>query len=106
MTIPALLARFIGVVALPVAWGFVRMLLGWLDRHVAAPVMSERINEGSDRYFELAKKHWGESEIDSIVHSDFDAVSETREVGIHFPTQQPRSESSKPAPTGRSSDHA
>jgi hypothetical protein len=68
--------------------------------------MKERINEGSDKYFEFAKKHWGESEIDSIVHSDFDAASESREVGIHFPTRQPRSESSTPAPIDRSGDHA
>jgi hypothetical protein len=74
MTIPTLLARFIGVVAVPLAWGFVRMFLGWLDRLVAAPIMSERINEGSDKYFEFAEKHWGESEIDSIVHSRFDEV--------------------------------
>ncbi|MEA2761265.1 MAG: hypothetical protein QOD47_549 [Gemmatimonadaceae bacterium] len=106
MTIPTLLARFIGVVALPVAWGFVRMVLGWLDMRIGAPIMKERINEGSDKYFEFAGKHWGESEIDSIIHSDFDAVSETREVGIRFPTPPPRSESSKSAPTGRSSDPA
>lgn len=74
MTIPTLLARFLGVVTLPVAFGFVRMFLGWLDRRVAAPIMRERINEGSDKYFEYAEKHWGESEIDSIVNYRFDDV--------------------------------
>jgi hypothetical protein len=74
MTIPTLVARFIGVVALPLAWGFVRMCLGWLDRQVAAPIMEERINKGSDKYFEHAEKHWGESEIDSIVHHKFDEL--------------------------------
>jgi hypothetical protein len=69
-------------------------------------VMKERINEGSDKYFQYAGKHWGHSEIDSIVRSDFDDEPETREIWTRFPTRPPRSESSTPAPTGRSSDPA
>jgi hypothetical protein len=91
MTIPTLVARFIGVVALPLAWGFVRMSLGWLDRRVAAPIMKERINNGSDKYFDYADKHWGESEIDSIIHERFEDVSAGSDVAIRFPTRRPRS---------------
>ena len=46
------------------AWDFVSMSFGWLDRRVAAPIMKERINDGSDKDFDYADKHWGESEID------------------------------------------
>jgi hypothetical protein len=35
------------------------MVLGWLDMRIGAPIMKERINEGSDKYFEYAGKHWG-----------------------------------------------
>jgi hypothetical protein len=90
MTSTTLLARFIGVVALPVAWRFVSVFLGWLDQRVAAPVMKERINDGSDKYFEYARKHWGESEIQSILDARYDEVSEAREVGIRFPTRRLR----------------
>lgn len=68
------------------------MFLGWLDQRVAAPIMKERINDGSERYFEYAEKHWGESEIQNILDARYDEVSEPK-VGIRFPTRPPRSES-------------
>jgi len=40
------------------------MILGWFDRRLADPVMRERINDGSDRFFAHEEKHWGELEID------------------------------------------
>ena len=43
-----------------------RILLGWLDAQVGAPVMSERINGASDRFFTDDVLHRGESEIDDV----------------------------------------
>ena len=51
-----------------------RKLHGWLDRRLAAPVMHEKINSASDQFFEEEEKHWGESEIDSLVRGKFGDV--------------------------------
>jgi hypothetical protein len=48
-----------------------RLILGWLDRVLADPVMHERVNDGSDRFFADEEKHWGELEIDSPGRVEF-----------------------------------
>jgi len=55
-------------------FSYVRMLIGWLDRHASAPIMRERINAGSDRFFEAEKENWGKTEIDSLLSGDYDNV--------------------------------
>lgn len=67
-------ARLMSVITVAVALSVLRIVLGWLDRQVAAPVMRERINEGSDKFFEQQDKNWGASELDRIVRLDFDEV--------------------------------
>jgi hypothetical protein len=42
-------------------------VLGWLDRQVGASVMRERINKGSDKYFDEESRNWGAVTLDSIV---------------------------------------
>ena len=44
---------------------FISMFIRWLDRVLAEPVMRERINRGSDQFFEAEeKKKWREFEIE------------------------------------------
>jgi hypothetical protein len=73
MIVPVV-ARLMSVITVGMVFAFFRMALGWIDRRLAAPVMRERINSASDGFFVDEEKHWGESEIDSIVHYKFDDV--------------------------------
>jgi len=43
-----------------------RKLLGVIDRWTDPPIMRERVNAGSDKYFAWLKKHEGESELDEF----------------------------------------
>lgn len=52
------------------------ILLGWFDRQVGAPVMRERINKGSDKFFAQEDRNWGASELDSVVRLDFEDEDE------------------------------
>lgn len=74
MTLSDSVVRLLGVVSLGMVFALFRMALGWLDRRLAAPIMSERINEASDKFLIDAEKDWGESEIDSIVQHRFGKV--------------------------------
>ncbi|HMI55014.1 MAG TPA: hypothetical protein VK494_02390 [Gemmatimonadaceae bacterium] len=62
------------VITIGAILGVVRIVLGWLDRQVAAPVMRERINQGRDKFFEEEDKNWGASELDKIIRLEFDEV--------------------------------
>jgi hypothetical protein len=68
------IVRLLSVVTLGMVFSYVRMLIGWLDRHASAPIMRERINAGSDRFFEAEKENWGKTEIDSLLSGDYDNV--------------------------------
>lgn len=57
-------ARLLSVVTVGMVFSFFQILLGWLDRRLASPVMKQRINSASDRFFAEEEKHWGELEID------------------------------------------
>jgi hypothetical protein len=57
-----------GGVAGVVLWS----VIGWLDRQVGAPVMKERINKGSDKYFDEEGRNWGAVTLDSIVRLKFE----------------------------------
>lgn len=58
-----------------VAW-LIWVLFGWLERQVGAPVMRERINKGSDKFFAQENRNWGASELDSVVRLDFEDEDE------------------------------
>jgi len=43
----------------------ISMFISWLERVLAEPVMRERINRGSDQFFDAEeKKRWREFEVD------------------------------------------
>jgi hypothetical protein len=67
-------ARFMSVISLGMVFGGFRMILGWIDRRTGDPIMRERINKGSDKFFIDEEKNWGRSELDSVVRGDFDNV--------------------------------
>ena len=58
--IAPVLARLMSVITVGMALTIFRMILGWLDRRLAAPVMREMINSASDQFFIEEEKHWGE----------------------------------------------
>ena len=59
------IARLMSVISIGMVFSFFRMVLGWIDRRAAAPIMRERINDASEAFFGEEEKHWGELEIDS-----------------------------------------
>jgi hypothetical protein len=82
-----------GTVAGVVLWS----VLGWLDRQVGAPVMKERVNKGSDRFFDEENKNWGAAKLDNIVRLKFEDEPDAA-------TPQSPSESSRRARVVRSND--
>jgi hypothetical protein len=63
------------VAALGIGW-VIWVLFGWIERQVGAPVMRERINKGSDKFFARENRNWGASELDSVVRLDFEDEDE------------------------------
>jgi hypothetical protein len=47
-----------------------RALLAKVDRWLEPPIMRQRINAGSDAYFDWRDEHAGESELDDVVGVD------------------------------------
>jgi hypothetical protein len=74
MTMSHALVRLASVITLGTLVSFIRMILGWFDRHAVDPVMRKRINSGSDGFFQEEGKNWGKSEIDSILHGRYGEV--------------------------------
>jgi hypothetical protein len=66
------IARLLSIISVGMVFSFFRMILGWIDRRAAAPIMRERVNDASDKFFAEEEKNWGRSEIDSIVRGHFD----------------------------------
>jgi len=58
----------------PLLYPVWRALLAKVDRWLEPPIMRQRINRGSDVYFDWRDEHAGESEIDDLlgVHSGED----------------------------------
>ncbi len=69
--IAPVVARLMSVITVGMALTIFRMILGRLDRRLAAPVMHEKINSASEQFFIEEEKHWGESEIDSLVRGRY-----------------------------------
>lgn len=49
---------------------FWRRLLGFVERLTDPPIMRQRINEGSDKYFVWRHQHESDSEVDDVLGSD------------------------------------
>ncbi len=65
MTLGSAFVRLMGGISVGMAINIFRMILGWIDRWLDPPVMRERINRGTDRFFDHEEKHWGELEIEN-----------------------------------------
>lgn len=64
------------------------ILIGWLERQVGAPIMRERINKGSDKFFADEDRNGGAALLDSVVRLDFGDEDEQEE--IHDPDEPTR----------------
>jgi hypothetical protein len=51
---------------LPIFYPIWRALLATVDRWLEPPIMRQRINRGSDEYFDWLDEHAGESELDDL----------------------------------------
>jgi hypothetical protein len=65
MIAPAV-ARLLSVISVGMLVSFVKVLLGWIDHRIAAPVMKERFNSASDAFFIEDGRNWGEIEPDNM----------------------------------------
>jgi hypothetical protein len=74
MSFSQAIVRLASVITVGMVARYARMLIGWLDRRTGEPIMRERINAGSDRFFAAEKENWGKTEIDSIMRGDYDNV--------------------------------
>ena len=45
---------------------WLRTILGAIDRWTDPPIMRQRINAGTDKYFEWRDRHEGDSELDEL----------------------------------------
>lgn len=52
---------------LPFLYPVWRALLAKVDRWLEPPIMRQRINAGSDAYFDWRDEHAGESELDDVL---------------------------------------
>jgi len=53
--------------SLPFLYPVWRTLLAKVDRWLEPPIMRQRINAGSDAYFDWRDEHAGESELDDVL---------------------------------------
>ena len=67
-------ARLLSVITVGMVFGYIRMLMTWLDRHTGDPIMRRRINAGSDRFFAAESKFEGKTEIESLATGHFDEI--------------------------------
>jgi hypothetical protein len=57
--------------AAAIAW-VLWVLFGWLERQVGAPIMRERINKGSDKFFAQENRNSGAAQLDNVVRLNFE----------------------------------
>jgi hypothetical protein len=65
--------------AAAIGWVF-WILIGWLERQVGAPIMRERINKGSDKFFAEEDRNGGAALLDSVVRLDFGDEDEQEQI--------------------------
>jgi hypothetical protein len=57
--------------AAAIGW-VVWVLFGWFERQVGAPIMRERINKGSDKFFAQENRNAGAAQLDNVVRLNFE----------------------------------
>jgi hypothetical protein len=65
--------------AAAIGWVF-WVIIGWLERQVGAPIMRERINKGSDKFFADEDRNGGAALLDKVVRLDFGDEDEREEI--------------------------
>ena len=65
--------------AAAIGWVF-WIIIGWLERQVGAPIMRERINKGSDKFFAEEDRNGGAALLDSVVRLDFGDEDEQEQI--------------------------
>lgn len=53
-----------------------RRVLGGIDRWTDPPIMRQRVNGGSDKYFAWQRKHEGDSELDEFLDPENERADE------------------------------
>lgn len=74
MTVSTFLIRLAGVITGGMVLRYFAMMFGWVERKFAPPYMKERVNAGSDKFFENEEQYWGRTEIDSLLRGEYDKV--------------------------------
>jgi hypothetical protein len=72
MTLRSAIIRLLAVIPVGMVLAYFRIILGWFEKRFAPPYMKERVNSGSDRFFEQEDKLWGRTEIDSLLRGEYD----------------------------------
>jgi len=67
-------ARILSIITVGMVFSYIRMLIVWLDRNLVDPIMKQRINAGSDRFFAEESEYEGKTEIDSLAGGHFDEI--------------------------------
>ena len=70
MTLRTTLLRLASVITVGTVLCYFSMILGWAERKFAPRYMKERVNAGSDEFFEKEEENWGRTEIDSLLRGD------------------------------------
>ena len=72
MTFRSAVIRLLAVIPVGMVFAYFRMILGWCEKRFAPAYMKERVNSGSDKFFEQEDKLWGRTEIDSLLRGKYD----------------------------------
>jgi hypothetical protein len=71
MILSPFFTRILSVISVGMVFTYIRMLITWLDRHTGDPIMRQRINAGSEKFFAEEPKYEGRTEIESLVNGQF-----------------------------------
>ena len=83
------------------------VIIGWLERQVGAPIMRERINKGSDKFFAEEDRNGGAALLDSVVRLDFGDEDEQEQIADPdeptrlFSRSRPVRKGNRPPPKSR-----
>ena len=71
MTVSTLFIRLASVITVGMVFRYFAMILGWVERKFAPSYMTERVNAGSDKFFENEEQYWGRTELDSLLRGEY-----------------------------------
>ena len=74
MTFRSAILRLLGVIPVGMVFAYFRVGLGWFEKRFAPAYMKERVNSGSDKFFEQEDEFRGRTEIDSLLRGKYDDI--------------------------------